>query len=353
MSKFFSLFFAGTLLLNLQAHSQDSLAAFIASHTQKSSVFLKKGDSILVALNPDRMMPLASTMKVLVALEFSKQAAHKVFDMDARVALSDLAKYYLPNTDGNAHPQWIQQEKKSGKIIRDSVSLLEVARGMIQFSSNANTEYLMDLLGLENINNNYRLMGVKDFTPLSYLVSSLMLYQNPHKMKEDKILKQIRLLTADEYQKATSMIHAQLKFNPNYIQQFRPQDLTLTMQKVWSDRLPASTTRSYAHIGEILNNRKIFEKSTYDILTQVLETAMENPANQQYFQVLGMKGGSTAFVLTKMLYATLKSGEKIELAYFFNDLDYAEVQQLTPLMNTFEIRMIFDPATQKFVGNIQ
>ena len=37
--------------------------------------------------------------------------------------------------------------------MQDSISLLNVARGMMMFSSNANTEFLMDLLGLDNVKN--------------------------------------------------------------------------------------------------------------------------------------------------------------------------------------------------------
>ena len=70
----------------------------------------------------------------------------------------------------------------------------------------------------------------------------------------------------------------------------------------------------------ILNNRKYFDDSTYAVLAEVLETLMEVPANKAWLSHAGMKGGSTVFVLTKALYATLKNGTKIEMAYFFNDL---------------------------------
>ncbi|MEO8961606.1 MAG: hypothetical protein ABI325_06990 [Ginsengibacter sp.] len=55
---------------------------------------------------------------------------------------------------------------------------------------------------------------------------------------------------------------------------------------------------------------------------------MENPANQSRPIHAGMKGGSTQFVLTKTMYATLKNGTRIELAYCFNDLVQQQSQQL-------------------------
>ncbi len=338
---------------NSFAQSQNPILDFISTHKSSSSLFVKRNDTVYASLNADKMMPLASTMKIMVAIEFSKQAAHQVFDPYSMVALADLNKYYLPNTDGGAHPAWIKVMKNENKIKNDSVSLLNIARGMIIFSSNANTEYLMDMLGLDNINNNYRLLGIKHFTPLYYYVSALMLYQNPKKIKEEKILKQIRGLNTDSYKKATAMIHDQLKYNPEYKNFFNPVDLTVSMQQEWNSRLPQSTTRAYSRIAEILNNRKIYSNDTYLILTQILETVMENPANRQWLDHAGMKGGSTMFVLTKTMYATLKSGNRIELSYFLENLNKDEVQQLSQEMNNFELKVLTDEAMIRKIAALQ
>ena len=71
---------------------------------------------------------------------------------------------------------------------------------------------------------------------------------------------------------------------------------------------------------------------------------MENPLNKQWLKHFGQKGGSTAFVLTKALYATTKKGNKIEMAYFFNDLTEAENLQLQGWMNAFEISTLTSAA---------
>jgi D-alanyl-D-alanine carboxypeptidase len=49
-----------------------------------------------------------------------------------------------------------------------------------------------------------------------------------------------------------------------------------------------------------------------------------------------MKGGSTAWVLTKALYGTTQKGTRIEMAYFFNNLTEAENNMLQGWMNSFE-----------------
>lgn len=337
--------------IKCNAQSQaDSLLHFIGQNKSISSILLKKNDTTIAHLNEDKLMPLASTVKIIIAIEFAKQASHHLIDKDKRIALAELDKYYIPLTDGNAHPNWINYEKQLQNINNDSIALIEVANGMIQFSSNANAEYLMDLLGIDNINSNLKLLGLTRHTLIYPFVSSLFLYQNPKHVKEQKIIRQITQLSNEQYARACLLIHSQLKNNGDYKQKFRLADLTMPMQKEWSNRLPASTTKEYVRIAGILNNRKIFDKDTYVLLSEILEKVMGNPANQSWLTHAGMKGGSTQFVLTKVIYATLKNGIRIELAYFFNDLAQKQNQQLQTWMNDFELQILSDETFRKKVA---
>lgn len=320
----------------------DSLLNFIKNNKSKSALYLVQNDTVIARLNENKMMPLASTVKIMVALEFAKQAGQHVFDENKLVPLKELNRYYLPNTDGNAHPQWLAFEKAQNHIKNDSISLMNVARGMMMFSSNANTEYLMELLGLDNVKNNLQLLGVKKHTPIYPLVSSLFIYQNPRKKTEESILKGISKLNEEQYARFIYGIHKALAYDTELKSKFRPQDLSMKMQKMWSDRLPASTVKEYAHIVNVFNNRRYFDSSTYNILSLELEFLMENPANSQWLDHAGMKGGSTAWVLTKATYATLKNKTRLELAYFFNDLTEIESAKLKKWMNSFELKILSD-----------
>jgi D-alanyl-D-alanine carboxypeptidase len=323
-----------------RAGGADSLLQFMAANKKKASLYLVKNDTVVAKLNESVPMPLASTVKIMVAIEFAKQAASDIINERSKVALKELDKYYLPNTDGDAHPDWLQYEKEQGHIHQDSVALIDVARGMILFSSNANTEYLMDLLGLDNVKNNVQLFGLQQHTAIYPVVSSLFMYQNPRRLKEDKILRSIKEMPEEMYCKAIAMIHNQLKYDSGFKAKFRLQDLSLKMQKVWSDRLTASTTKEYAQICKILNTRKFMEPNAYGILAEILETAMENPLNQKWLKHTGSKGGSTAWVLTQAMYATTKKDMRIELAYFFNDLSLQDNERLQNWMNDFELAIL-------------
>lgn len=321
----------------------DSVLNFIQNNKTRASLYLVKNDTILARQNENRLMPLASTVKIMVAVEFAKQVSAKVINENSPVALKELEKYYLFNTDGGAHPAWLQYEKKQGHLFSDSVKLMDVARGMIIFSSNANTEFLMDLLGMDNVKNNIQLFGLKKHTAIYPVVASLFMYQNPKGIREEKVLKGIRSLSEEQYCRYIYDMHNALKFDTVLKKSFRPFDLSMNMQKAWSDRLTASTAKEYAQVMSILNRRKYFDEKTYSILSGILESVMENPANRTWLKHAGMKGGSTAFVLTKALYATTKEDDKIELAYFFNDLTLSENNKLQKWMNSFELAILSQP----------
>ena len=77
-----------------------------------------------------------------------------------------------------------------------------------------------------------------------------------------------------------------------------------------------------------------------------------NPANRQWLAHAGMKGGSTAFVLTKALYATDKNGNQTELAYFFNNLEPEENVSLQADMNEFELKILTNPAFRDSIQRV-
>ena len=345
---FVILYFLIGTIANAQTKA-DSLLNFIKTHKNLASIYLTFNDSVIAKLNEDKAMPLASTVKILVAVEFARQAAKHDVDENALVALKDLDKFYLQYTDGNAHQDWLDYEKSIGHITNDSIILLNVARGMIQFSSNANTEYLMNMLGLDNIQKVATTMKVEKHSKVYPLVASLFMYQNPKKMKEDKVLTGVNRLSEQEYCRYIYDIHRALNSDTILKQKFKIADLSIKMQRMWSAKLTSSTTKEYVKICNAINIRAYYDEETYAILSQVLETIMENPANKKWLKHAGGKGGSTAWILTKATYATTIDNKRIELAYFFNNLNPKDNDMLQGWMNDFELNIIAKPDFRKKV----
>ena len=182
-------------------------------------------------------MPLASTVKIILAVEYAEQSTNHRIDPDSLVSLDDLEKFYIPNTDGGAHSAWL--ESVQHKIENDKISVREIAKGMISHSSNANTEWLLNELGTKNVNNRLDSLGLKNHTEIYNIVSALFVGKKlfPHD-SADTLETKLKALGMNEYISATQIIHEKLKKDTLYKKQLG--DLSMKIQKIWSDRLPLS-----------------------------------------------------------------------------------------------------------------
>ena len=147
-------------------------------------------------------------------------------------------------------------------------------------------------------------------------------------------------MTDVEYNDICAMTHTEMKKDPSFYKDASFLDLKL--QRIWSDRLPSSTVKEYSNLMAILNSKTILPASVHEHLDPAIEGLMENPQNQQWLQHAGGKGGSTAFVLTKAAYATDKKENRMELAYFFDELSILQNTRLQSSMNSFELAILTD-----------
>lgn len=326
----------------------DPVADFIRANPDRSAVFLVRNDTTLISLRADQPFPLASAVKTIVAIEFAKQAGAGKFDTQEMVLISDIDRYYLPETDGGAHPAWKTELTAQNLIVDNRVPLLEVAKGMIKFSSNANTEYLMERLGFDNVNANLTELTLPRHGRVLPMVAPLMLYSTTDKQAT---LTRIGAMSARDYETESMAIHQKLKQDADgsYKKQFIFPDPDL--QKRWSDRLTASTVREYASIMYKLNRRTYYAPAVQTHLDKIMEWPLVvNPGNRAVYEHLGAKGGSTAFVLTNALYATTKDGNRSEVVCFFNNLTQIESEVLQKNVNAFILNCIQANRYRQMVG---
>lgn len=319
---------------------------FIRKNPTKASILLIRNDDIIAQKNIDKLMPLASTVKIIIAIEYAEQCSNATLDPDELVSFAELDRFYIPKTDGDAHPNWIKS--LGGQTTSDQVSIREIAKGMIRFSSNANTEWLLNRLGREHVNERLVKLGIRNHTKIYNSDAALFIGKElfPH-LKGKELATAVSKLDTKEYLEAADTIHQKLLLDATYKSSLG--DLSIELQKVWSDNLSASTVSEYAALMKKFNSKTYFGAKTQAYLDEVLEALMENPANRSWLKHCGMKGGSTLFVLTKALYATDKNGNKTELAYFFNDLSILQSVRLTRSLNAFELKILSD---KNFVDRI-
>jgi len=315
---------------------------FIKNNPEKSAIYLIRNDTVIAEQNSDTVMPLASTVKTVVAIEFARQVSNGIINPNEKIDTLELEKYYLGGTDGGAHYEWKKMLHKKNLLDSGKVSLLEIAKGMIRFSSNANTEFLMDKLGFDNLNSLLDSLNLKTHQKFYPFVSALFVCQKPKDEDDKQFIEKLGMMDMNEYLKKSFEVHAKLKHDTLFIKTFDGKRLYMEYQKIWSQRLIGGSPKEYASITKKINSRKYFDSSTQNILDEIMEWPMINSENKNSFNHFGSKGGSTAFVLTESLYTTDKSGNKTELALFFNNLSSLQNIRLQASLDDFILKTLKD-----------
>jgi hypothetical protein len=94
--------------------------------------------------NATEPFPLASVSKLLIFIEFARRVDAGTLSLDELVEVETLNRYDLPRTNRNAHERFLEQYPPDTQSIR----LWDIAAtGMMQYSSNAAADFLLERLG--------------------------------------------------------------------------------------------------------------------------------------------------------------------------------------------------------------
>lgn len=324
------------------ADKADSLHNFLNTHRDNASIYVTQNDTVVVRLNENKLMPLAGSVMILIAIEFAQQSAHSVINENGYVRLPDIEKFYIPDTDGGAYPAWVEYAKANKEINDGVVKLVDVARGMMMFSCNANADYLMDLLGFDNVKDNISLLQLKQHTAIFPLAGSLFIYQIPKKSSEEKLMKSLSKYSDKKYSMESYYNHVDLKEDSTFKETFNKEKFSPALQKMWSDNFPSSTTKEYVSVVSALNTRSVLDEEAFFPIGEVMEYPMEKKEFQQKYKHYGAKGGSSAFVFTHVVYFELQNGTRMESAIFFNNLSAQQVKNLENWIGAFEEQVFFN-----------
>lgn len=316
--------------------SAERVVNFIEKHPEKSAIHVLYNNSVLASQHADTVMPLASAVKTIIAIEFAYQAAYGNIDTAMRIDTIELDRYYVPETDGGAHPAWMNEMREHKLLQNGTVSLYAVAKGMIKYSSNANAEYLLDLLGVSSVNARIDSLGIQAHQPIYPFVAALFVCQNTKRKDHKAYENDLRAMSMNDYRAACLAYHDSLKNNPQFKNRFVQSEMDLNIQKIWSQRLPGSSCREYARLMQKINSDTAFTEPVLATIRQL----MDRPTNS-YIR-MGSKGGSTAVVLTDACYATDKQNNTTALAVFFNNLTILENLKLQMSLSEFEKRIMQD-----------
>lgn len=277
-------------------------------------------------LNPDRPVPLASVVKVLHLVAYAHAVQLGELDPATVVPLAELERYYLPNSDLGAHPRAVATLVEEERVFGNPPSILleDVPRMMMEFSSNAATDYLHMLLGQERIEQTALNLGMRHQTaPCPFLGQFLLMG------RRDEGLAPVEALIAapQTYSRDVIALTEQYIQDNAFRNELRPwqgrdRRPSLQAQQLFSEYLNAhGTAREYANLmAQIaLNTLGPWEESVR--IRRYMEWPTHFEDNQQQLAWLGYKGGSLPGVLTVAYYAQpWDAAQPVVVALFFHNL---------------------------------
>lgn len=314
-----------------------SVLNHLENNPDTSSLYIVEDGEVLVDYEADEVRPLASIVKIVIAITYAEAVEDGILDPEERVPLADVNQYYMDGTDGGAHRVWLQ----SVPIVDETVSLHDVAKGMMTNSSNANTDYLLDLLGIDRVNDVLSSLELPLHDPIYPIVGGLFVsYSLDKELSIDDQVEELEAMGMDEYRNRAIDMH--MKMKEGQLPMEGNLDLPLPLRKVWSDRLPGAPASVYGDLlGRISNDG--FTDQMNDILHDLMEWPLQlYPENRKLFTYHGSKGGSTGFILNDAAYAELPDGSKVEVVLLIDDLSSFQQIYLEQSFGSFKSKVLLD-----------
>lgn len=277
-----------------------------------------------IFLNADTPLVTASMMKLLVLTAYESAVESGVLDPNELIRVVDLERYYLPKTDGGAHINGLARlgikTDKLGFVLDQNaeISLDEIARMMIYYSGNAETDYLIQRLGYEAVNS---IPGFENHTPIHSILGISLAMMNHEKSFADGELRS--QLTADveqgNYAYFDDLVNAYLNdpvWRANQIEFMRSdQYIEAASQMGWVGQVeaaqlfPKGTAREYAKLmAQIASGNLISPEVCARIQEKLEGIPADWPLRAFFFKRFGSKDGLTAGTINLASYGVPKSG---------------------------------------------
>lgn len=282
-------------------------------------------------LNADAPMPLASVVKVIDLVAYAEAAAAGQLDPTSTVTLDELEAYYLPNLDLNGHPRAVASLEENGRVFGDPPTILldEVPGMMIEFSSNAATDYLHMRLGQTVIEETAVSLNLTSQTAsCPWIGQFLAMGNHTRALENDEIAIQNYIDDPARYGRDAMLLTAAFSTDPDFRQtaiEWRRENRRPNgqAQRFFSDNLNAQgSARDYAGLMALIALNGLSSGDSSFIARRHLEWVMRFSANQELFSNLGYKGGSLPGVLTTVYYAyPIGENTPVVVALFYRGLN--------------------------------
>jgi beta-lactamase class A len=272
----------------------------------------------------DERFPLASTIKIMILGVYAEGVASGKYDPEERVSLADLDAYYLPGTDGGAHPTFLKAVTPDEN---STISLSDIVYGMIRYSSNAAADYLHARMTDADFEAFYKLLGIEN-TDIPVSLLGLFLAQDNHETGiSDATLSrdEMRASTtewANEYVSNAKWRLAERVYHRQNTRRYLAAGKSIIdTQRIFFEKYDDYGTPSdFAKVMAALQRGDTLPATTSVIMHAALSWPMQFDDNRAIFFSLGTKGGSLPGILTSAYFAHPKQNEPVVLVVFYSDL---------------------------------
>lgn len=286
------------------------LLAWAEAHPRRAAVVVLSGDDPdpAIASSADRPMPLASTRKVLVLLAATRMVSAGRLDLDAPVPLADVERWYVPGTDGGAHPAAVAD-------LGEEWTVRTALDAMITYSDNAAADWLLDEVGgPAAVDALARDLGLSGQDPTwSFLGEYLAWARQPD-----------RWLAASPAQR--QRIAGRLAARTTGPVTLGPIDLT--RQRSLALASVRGTARDLAGLMRRVDRSADAGDEAYVLARDVLSWPRQDPDVAAAFPTFATKGGAFVGVLTEVTAIRARGREPVYVAQLYRALPPALEQHL-------------------------
>ncbi|MDR4271772.1 serine hydrolase [Bacillus pumilus] len=316
--------------------TKEDLLTFVTKNKKDVSVTIIENEDVILDWNGDQKTPLASTVKLMVLFHFVKTVSSGDIKLGEKVALADIERFYIDRTDGGAHTYWLEVNDFS-----EHATLLDVAKGMMQVSSNACTDYLIERLGLDKINDRMKQADLTEHGEVMPLTPKLLwpAYISDH---ERDAFKQMSDVTDGQYKflmiEIFNIMKNDLEHKKALEEKLMKKDLlSLRIQSLLTQKMTRSTTNQYAHFMKRLQD-ELLTTEEKRLFSQIVLGETFKAETDQY---LWYKSGATLFVFTAALYRSTDTSS-ISVSLFINDPKANNSHWIEGVFNEFMLTAAVD-----------
>jgi D-alanyl-D-alanine carboxypeptidase len=337
------------IAMHMTSAQEPRIESFFKDHPNKMALCLYQEGSVIVGHNEEEYFPMASLSKTIIVIEYAYQVNSGVLDQEELISLSELDRYAL---DDDNYKNWLKRMKKDRRVVQNKVPIKFVAQGMIQFSANACADYMLNRLGLEQVNQRIGLLNL-DHEPIFPFTASLLLAFNYEKKERALFLREAQGWDRETYRSKVEALNDRIVQEDQFLKSIRKnisQDSykDVAYDSLWTAYFSRSTAKTYAELIDKINRRD-FETDIQDQLTFLFETWVfaDNPGIQESFDGLAYKGAGTNSLVNVWLYVRTKEGTTTQFVALFDHLTPEEYKLIEATVSNFGFEMCTNPAFQE------